>query len=111
MIRVHPYSLPLKRPFRSSLGSFSKRTGVLVSIQTDTYQGWGEAAPLPGLSAEGLSEALHELRALEEAPFELPKSTADIESWVEHHCQTASARFALATGLLDVTAQRENKPI
>lgn len=111
MIRVQPFSLPLARPFTSSLGQFERRDGLLVSIQVGDLLGWGEASPLPGLSSEHLSEVMDELMLLHETAPELPNSIEAMGPWIDAHCTTASGRHALASALLDSMGQWANKPI
>jgi o-succinylbenzoate synthase len=111
LIRVHPFSVGLARPFTSSRGQFDRRNGVLVSIQVGELLGWGEASPLPGLSTESLSDAEQELMVLHETAPTLPSSIEAISPWVHSHCKTASGQHALATALLDSMGQWANKPV
>ncbi len=50
-----PYYLPLRRPWRTSRGTFDERRGHLLRLRTaDGMTGWGDCAPLPEF---GIAEA------------------------------------------------------
>jgi O-succinylbenzoate synthase len=53
-IELYLVSLPLVRPFRTSFGTSTEKTCVLVRLATDEAQGWGEcvADVTPGYSEE-----------------------------------------------------------
>ena len=94
-IEVRPYRLPLVRPFRTSHGVRDVREGFLVLAHEDGLLGRGDAAPLPELGTETLSECLAQLQrsrfdALPEAP---------------------AARCAVEQALLDLEAQRAGIPL
>ena len=106
LLSVHPYRLPLTAPLVFAGTRQAERTGALLRLESlDGYVGWGDAAPLPGFSAETAAESTGQLQ--------------DLAAWVEHHAfarwddpalgglaLTASARFALELALLDLAAQR-----
>ncbi|MFL5768335.1 MAG: o-succinylbenzoate synthase [Actinomycetota bacterium] len=52
-------ALPLVRPFRTSFGEDSTKDAILVRLETDDAEGWGEcvAGPQPGYSEEYNEEA------------------------------------------------------
>ncbi len=67
MLRFYKYSNPFKTPFKTALGSFETREGIILCYSADEIQAFGEVAPLPGFSKEYLSEveqAIIESRAL-----------------------------------------------
>jgi o-succinylbenzoate synthase len=62
---LYRYGLPFSRPL--TLGSITRfqREGILLRLSGDDgSEGWGETAPLPGFSVEGLVDATAQLRRL-----------------------------------------------
>jgi o-succinylbenzoate synthase len=62
---LYRYGLPFSRPL--TLGSITRfqREGLLLKLSGDDgSEGWGETAPLPGFSVEGLVDATAQLRRL-----------------------------------------------
>ena len=53
-VELRLVGLPLVRPFRTSFGNETQKVCVLVRVETDDAQGWGEcvAGPDPGFSEE-----------------------------------------------------------
>lgn len=67
-LRLYRYELPLIEPLESKGTTLRRREGLLVEMVGDGgAAGWGEAAPLPGFSREGLDEASVQLHALADA--------------------------------------------
>ena len=61
-IAVLRYRVPLAAPINLGPRTISKRDGVLVRVETEQGAvGWGDVAPLPGFSAESLTEAIDAL--------------------------------------------------
>jgi O-succinylbenzoate synthase len=61
---VFRYEMPLAAPLPLAHGILERRAGLLLKLTTDDGRfGWGEAAPLPGFSAESLDEAASALLA------------------------------------------------
>lgn len=54
---LHPYRLPLRRPWRSAHGGLSERQGWLVRIEASGLCGYGDCAPLPAAGTETLEAA------------------------------------------------------
>jgi len=62
---LYRYSLPLSRPLTLGGITLFQREGILLRLSSDDgSEGWGETAPLPGFSAEGLVDATAQLRRL-----------------------------------------------
>ncbi len=62
---LYGYSLPFTRPPTLKGRSLRRREGLLLRLAGDDgSEGWGEAAPLPGFSAESKGEAAEQLRRL-----------------------------------------------
>lgn len=103
--RLHPYALPLKRPWMAARAVLHERRGVLLSLtDTDGITGWGDCAPLPSASNAGqiftaLATLAQELPGLEpEAALALDVSLPEV-------------RWALETALFDLAARRRGVPL
>ncbi len=108
--RLTPYTLPLRRRWRSGSQAFEARQGWLLELEdTDGVTGYGDCAPLPSHGTETASAACTSLvsalpgmtgitpeQALERlpAPGTLPAS-----------------RCALETALLDLVAKHQELPL
>lgn len=58
-IALYAYNVPFLQPLRLPRAVLTCREGLLVAVTSgDGKRGWGEAAPLPGFSAESLYDAL-----------------------------------------------------
>ena len=70
-IQVRRYSLPFRGPVRTAHGVWGVREGVFVRIEgADGSVGFGEAAPVPGFSAESVDEIEAAARGLGETATE-----------------------------------------
>jgi o-succinylbenzoate synthase len=62
---LYSYSLPFYRPVTLGGITLRHREGLLLKLSGDDGSGgWGESAPLPGISGERLDEAVSQLRRL-----------------------------------------------
>lgn len=62
---LYRYSLALARPLSLKGATLRRREGLLLRLSADDgSEGWGESAPLPGFSKEGLEEAAQQLRRI-----------------------------------------------
>lgn len=104
--------LPLRTPFRTSLGVETRRYILLVRVVTAAAQGWGEcvALPDPGYSAEYLAGAGDVIRRFL-APSLLaygelePADVAPALAWVRGH---RMAKATVEMALLDAWLRAEN---
>jgi o-succinylbenzoate synthase len=77
---LYRYRLPFSRPLMLKGSALLYREGFLLRLTGDDgSEGWGESAPLPGFSGEGLNEAAAQLRSLAEHMLDRD-ATGD---WVE----------------------------
>lgn len=53
-LSLHPYTIPLT--------TGTKRSGILIRINTESKCGWGDIAPLPNWSNETLDESISQLK-------------------------------------------------
>ncbi|GAB5408206.1 MAG: dipeptide epimerase [Balneolaceae bacterium] len=56
MLRYFKYRTPFKKPFKTSLGLFTHREGIILVYKENEIQAFGEVAPLPGFSSESLTQ-------------------------------------------------------
>ena len=111
--RIFRYRLPLVGPLSLTGGVIHEREGLLVRLDSDSgATGWGDAAPLPGFSREGIDEAAAEAVAwagrLRGARFEA-RSDGSMP-WPEWESATASpsVRFGLETALSSLARRMED---
>ncbi|MFB6249171.1 MAG: o-succinylbenzoate synthase [Salinibacter sp.] len=101
----YAYALPLRPPLPLGDDSLTEREGGLLRLEAaDGRVGWGDAAPLPGFSAETRTEAL---AALTERTRSLPGTRLPAEregppSVAETAHGPASARFAVEAALVEL---------
>ncbi len=92
---------------RTAARGWTERRSLRLRLVDGAREGWGEAAPLPGYSAETIEEARAALEAFawpEPVSVEAIAGAADALS-------APSARFAAETALLDLLAQRRGVPL
>ena len=107
---MHPYRLPLKRPWRSSLGNWTERRGWLIQLVTrDGLAGYGDCAPLPEVGTELFSvaeTALGELlRGAQGRSLEVSLKNLD------GYTDAPAARCGVECALLDILSKRETQPL
>lgn len=108
-VRIHPYSLPLVRPWMGASATMARRQGALVAVTTDGgVTGWGDCAPLPSTGDSGLSTTT---AALADSARGLPGSelTAALHSIAR--LTSPEACWALETALLDAQARISGLPL
>lgn len=110
-LSLYRYELPLSRPVRLKETTLRHREGLLVELTSDGgAAGWGEAAPLPGFSREGLDEVTGQLRGLADAMVggEVTVDLLDAEGAFASELDTMSlapsARFGFELALWDLFA-------
>src|SRR5215210_975057 len=106
---LYSYRLPFSRPLTLGSVTLRHREGLLLRFSGDDgSQGWGESAPLPGLSREGPEQAASQLRRLA-GSITGCEVTAD---WVDPHgefvrklgCAAPSVRFGLELAVWNLWA-------
>ena len=107
--RLHPYVLPLKRPWVAARATLHERRGMLLSLSGDDgVTGWGDCAALPSAAAAGHARVSAALTAL------LPQlAGADSEALLGHASPPAppEVRWAVQTALYDLAARRSNQSL
>lgn len=98
-IRIHPYRLPLKRPWVAAAAILTERRGWLLEvIDENGIVGWGDCAPLPSAGTAHQARcraALERLAATGAVRLEDPPEV----------------RWAHETAVCDVEAQRRKLPL
>ncbi|HEY4302112.1 MAG TPA: o-succinylbenzoate synthase [Candidatus Didemnitutus sp.] len=98
------YRLPMRHALRTAHGSWSKREGILVRLESPSgVTGFGEAAPIPWFGTETLAEADARLAGLGDRP------AADLLQAVP--ARFGCVRFALACALAPVTMPPGRRPV
>ena len=117
-VDVYRYALPLHPPMGVDGQLTSRREGALLRLETaGGAVGWGEAAPLPGFSAEDLDTAVHQLQqvrgTLRQASLpDIASNGHDPWSAVEIDAGLApSVRCAVESAILWVAADATGRPI
>lgn len=105
-VELVPYRLPLSAPVRVGSLLLTERSGVLVRIESERGAvGWGDAAPLPGMSGESLAIAEEEVRRLGAACTTRRFPSADaLHAWAASFTAVSSARFAIEAAIAEAAA-------
>jgi O-succinylbenzoate synthase len=65
-IHIFKYRLPFKDPLHIRQNVLTNREGAIIRLTTETgLQGFGEAAPLPGLHKENLKDTIDQLKDIQ----------------------------------------------
>ncbi len=124
-VAIHPYRLPLRRPFVTSRQTHVERRGWLVAIADGEGQvGWGEAAPLPGHGGESPAAVPAALAAFGRAVADpdarrlvlgTPPGWAPLHALAQRLMPRADdrpcARAAVEGALADLLARRAGLPL
>lgn len=107
----------LDPPLRNARSVWSERTSLELGLSAaNGLTGWGEAAPLPDYSRDGVDAAELALAGLPAARLRELVDVLDPGTLLDAAAalvppQHSSARFALETALLDRAAQRSGRPL
>ena len=115
-VRLYPYTIPLKMPFRISAGEIREKDGLLVEIiSSDGITGWGEASvdKVPFYAHETVGSAMDLLThslvpILQDKVFEHPDEATEI---LDHYRGNHFAKAALDAALWDIYGKQMNKPV
>ena len=108
---LYRYTLPLVAPLRLGHATLRHREGLLLRlVGDDGREGWGETAPLPGFSTEGLHEAASQLRRLagsmvnSQAVEDLVGPRGELTGELDSSRPAPSVRFGLELALWNLYA-------
>ncbi|WPL17842.1 L-Ala-D/L-Glu epimerase [Thiorhodovibrio winogradskyi] len=110
-LRLIPYRLPLRRPWRSAHGELNDRQGWLVTAGRGPHRGHGDCAPLPDAGTETLENAAARLahwqaRAHDQSDQQLLDALRAASP-----SPTPAADAAVETALLDQRARAAGLPL
>lgn len=110
MLNYYKYQVPFVKPFRTSLGEFKQREGVILEFDDGKITAYGEVSPLPGFSTETLEQVIvvleHNKEVLSRA---FTEGDADqMISVIDAIHRFPSLSFGLDTLNLDLQAKRNN---
>lgn len=105
--RLHPYRLPLRRPWVAASAVLQERRGLLLQLSADDGStGWGDCAPLPSSGTVGLARVTAALQAL---LTKLPGRPLD--EALPGDGLPPEVCWALETALADLAASRAGMPL
>ena len=113
-IEIYKYDVPLKSPFRISLGAVSAANDVLIRIRTDSgLIGIGEACPFPPITGETQDTNLSMARSLRKMfigkdPLAIESLVAEMGAVVHSN---PSVVAAYDTALFDILGQVAGLPV
>ncbi len=109
--RLWSYGLPLKRPLPTAGEEARTRDGLIIEFGSqDGDFGLGEIAPLPGYSAETLSDAQTETEAAiwhlkgSDIPPNLEELSGGFAAWLGKIARLPSVRFGIESAILNLLA-------
>jgi len=112
---LYHYALPLTQPLYVRRKNVNKREGIIISIQSqEGEEGFGEIAPLPGLSQENLTEACDQIKGIKEIligqdiPGNLKSLNGGFEKWFKEFHLKPSVQFGVETAILNLLANSKN---
>ena len=79
-VNIYGYQLRLASPIAWDRQARTRRRGLLVCLGRGDDSGWGDIAPLPGFSAESLTEAQAWAKAFAKEILESPLRTLDLSA-------------------------------
>jgi len=115
---IYRYTLPLNQPLNVHGCELTTREGLILHLKSDEgREGFGEIAPLPGLSKENIKEAADQLLSIksvlsaQSVPEGMEKLDGKLSSWLEEFSPKPSVQFGVETAVLNLLANTKNKPL
>jgi o-succinylbenzoate synthase len=120
-VKIHSFhfynfSIPLARTLTFNDVALSSREGIIVHVISDKGEmGFGEAAPLPGISPESLRKVTHQLKVFKNdlVGREIPVAPSLLMNWLTtklpKEAISSSARFGIESAILSMVASAKHK--
>lgn len=108
---LHPYRLPLRRPWVSARGNFRERRGWLIVAEANGVRGYGDCAPLPEAGTETPEAAAPVLNDQRARLIGLPLDAALEALAGGSPWSTPAAHHALDCALLDLQSRLAGVPL
>ena len=117
-VHLYKYSIPLVRPLLIKDHKIVKREGYVIHLKsTEGYEGFGDVAPLPGLSHEDLSDAYRQIGAVKPYLLNQPLPAhpefldGQMGRWLKPFLLKPSVLFGLETAILNLISQSEGRQL
>lgn len=107
---VYEYALSLRAPVHLGHQRMDTRRGFLLRLEASGHEAWGEAAPLPGFSREGLADTRVALEALAARIAHASDDTGQPER-CSHPRMPPAVRCAFHMALDQLAAARASLPL
>ncbi|MBF0618580.1 MAG: o-succinylbenzoate synthase [Candidatus Omnitrophica bacterium] len=114
-VSCHAYALPLARPLYFGDSALKERQGMIICmISADGYVGFGEVAPLPGMSQEDLKTARYQADKLaaELKGMSVPLAREELLAWLKMRFDVKvyapSVRFGFESAVLLMAAAAQD---
>jgi len=115
---VYRYSLKLNQALSLNGRNFEQRNGFIIHLKSDRgADGFGDIAPLPGVSKETLDESKTQIQALRASLCGQPISerfaalNGQLDTWLNGSSLYPSVRFGLESAILNLIANTKNIPL
>jgi o-succinylbenzoate synthase len=109
-VLLHPYCLPLRRPWTTARGRMLVREGWLVVASCAGIRGYGDCAPLPEAGTEFPETAWHALRVWRDRlPGQsIPQALESLSGTSGH---APAAAYSMECALLDLESRLQGLPL
>ena len=113
-VDIFPYSIPFTSPLHTASRSIRSRTGFILRLTGNGQCGYGESAPIPGLSIDSIVDCKKSLDQVKQN-VESIRVEPSVEDWlamISTICRNSpSAQFGLETAIYDLASQWTTQPL
>ena len=113
-IKVRQVEVPLKEPFRISLGVITHSRSAIVSVETDEgLVGYGEGAPAILITGESLSGTNDVIKAMERDLIGVDPTDLEKVYWIMDRAaaHSGSAKNAIDMACYDLLGKKAGMPV